>query len=188
MEKDDEMKERLGELTDMITHVYLPLMQTKADTRLQLEKFVRQVGMSVLQAYGNVTLRVPPLSEHAPAEELSKDPELIKELEEAVVSIFAFFYEYSPHFLWTILISNLFNEFLSNYSVTGDGPLRKQKQKRKGAQTTPNRLKEKLNTGDRGAPHSTLCINSLICQRSRRFSLFCSITSRTMRVVNPLVC
>ena len=48
MEKDDEMKERLGELTDMITHVYLPLMQTKADTRLQLEKFVRQVGMSVL--------------------------------------------------------------------------------------------------------------------------------------------
>lgn len=36
--KDDEMKEMLGDLTDIIKKVYLPLMdQTRADQRLQMD-------------------------------------------------------------------------------------------------------------------------------------------------------
>ena len=47
MEKDDDIKNRLNELTDIVRMVYLPLMDTKPDTRLQLEKFVKQVGISL---------------------------------------------------------------------------------------------------------------------------------------------
>jgi hypothetical protein len=47
MEKDDDIKEKLNELTDIIKMVYLPLMDGKPDTRLQMEKFVKQVGISL---------------------------------------------------------------------------------------------------------------------------------------------
>ena len=55
-EKDDEMKGRLNELTDMIKVVYLPLMEGRPDQRIQMEKFVRQIGISMQQAYGNITI------------------------------------------------------------------------------------------------------------------------------------
>jgi hypothetical protein len=45
--KTDEMKDRLDELTDMIRKVYLPLMEGKPDSRLQMEKFVKQVFISL---------------------------------------------------------------------------------------------------------------------------------------------
>jgi hypothetical protein len=41
--KDDHMKDMLDGLTDMINKAYLPLMQGKPDTRMQMEKFVKQV-------------------------------------------------------------------------------------------------------------------------------------------------
>jgi hypothetical protein len=55
------MKDRLDELTDMIRKVYLPLMEGKPDSRLQMEKFVKQVFISLQQAYGNITIRIPEL-------------------------------------------------------------------------------------------------------------------------------
>lgn len=61
MQKTDEMKDRLEELTDMIRKVYLPLMEGKPDSRLQMEKFVKQVFISLQQAYGNITIRIPEL-------------------------------------------------------------------------------------------------------------------------------
>jgi hypothetical protein len=63
MEKEDYMKDRLDELTDMINRVYLPLTEGKPDQRLHMEKFVRQVKISLQQAYGNITIQVPDLPE-----------------------------------------------------------------------------------------------------------------------------
>ena len=63
MEKEDEMKDRLDELTDMINRVYLPLTEGKPDQRLHMDKFVRQVKISLQQAYGNITIQVPDLPE-----------------------------------------------------------------------------------------------------------------------------
>jgi hypothetical protein len=59
--KDDEMKERLDDLTDIIKKVYLPLMQKRQDQRLQMDQFVRNVYNSMEQAYGNITIVVPDL-------------------------------------------------------------------------------------------------------------------------------
>jgi len=61
------MKERLDELTNMINRVYLPFFPTdsKPDQRLQMEKFVRQVKMSMQQAYGNITIQVPELPDQS---------------------------------------------------------------------------------------------------------------------------
>lgn len=46
-DKEDEMKDRLDELTDMINRVYLPLCESKPDQRLHMDKFVRQVKISM---------------------------------------------------------------------------------------------------------------------------------------------
>jgi hypothetical protein len=85
--KDDEMKGRLDELTNMINKVYLPFFppETKPDQRLQMEKFVRQVKMSMQQAYGNITIQVPDLPDKS-TEELCNDRALIETLIETIVS------------------------------------------------------------------------------------------------------
>lgn len=84
---DDEMKERLDELTSMINQVYLPFFpaDSKPDQRLQMEKFVRQVKMSMQQAYGNITIQVPELPDKS-TEELCNDRALIETLIETIVS------------------------------------------------------------------------------------------------------
>jgi hypothetical protein len=83
--KDDEMKERLHELTHMINRVYLPFFpaDSKPDQRLQMEKFVKQVKMSVQQAYGNITIQVPELPDKS-TEELCNDRALIETLIETI--------------------------------------------------------------------------------------------------------
>jgi len=47
MEKEDDTKVRLTGLTNIIGKVYLPLMEGRQETRLNMEKFVRQVTISM---------------------------------------------------------------------------------------------------------------------------------------------
>jgi len=84
--KTDEMKERLDEVSVLIKKVYLPLFEGKADLRLHMDKFVKQVAISMQQAYGNITIRIPDLPENAPSEDLCNDRQLIEELSETIVS------------------------------------------------------------------------------------------------------
>lgn len=77
--KEDEMKERLDDLTDIIKKVYLPLMQNRPDQRLHMDQFVRNVYNSMEQAYGNITIVVPNLPDKSNAE-LQQDDAFIDDL------------------------------------------------------------------------------------------------------------
>jgi hypothetical protein len=77
--KEDEMKERLDDLTDIIKKVYLPLMQNRPDQRLHMDQFVRNVYNSMEQAYGNITIVVPNLPDKSNAE-LQQDEAFIEDL------------------------------------------------------------------------------------------------------------
>lgn len=83
--KEDEMKERLDDLTDIIKKVYLPLMQNRPDQRLHMDQFVRNVYNSMEQAYGNITIVVPNLPDKSNAE-LQQDEAFIEDLIHTVVS------------------------------------------------------------------------------------------------------
>lgn len=98
MEKQDEMKEKLEDLTEMMKRVYLPLMEGKPDQRIQMEKFVKGVSLSMQQAYGNITIKVPELPEGQSTEQLCNDPNLIQELVNTVVSIYISKSNHSPNF------------------------------------------------------------------------------------------
>ena len=76
---------RLKGLSQMIQHVYLPFMENKTEIKLHMEKFVRQIGITMQQAYGNVTINVPPVPNQE-NEELIKDPKLMALLEATIVS------------------------------------------------------------------------------------------------------
>jgi hypothetical protein len=47
MESADETQERLKTLTSIINSVYLPLMQDRLDSRTTMDKFVKQVSISM---------------------------------------------------------------------------------------------------------------------------------------------
>lgn len=80
MEQEDDTKVRLIGLTNIIDKVYLPLMEGRQDTRISMEKFVRTVRISMQQAYGNITIKVPDLPENASTEQLCNNKEIIEEL------------------------------------------------------------------------------------------------------------
>jgi hypothetical protein len=61
-------------------------MDSKPDTRLQMEKFVKQVGISMQQAYGNVTIQVPELPD-LKEEEICNNKDLIEDLINTLVSL-----------------------------------------------------------------------------------------------------
>ena len=86
MESADDTKERLNTLTSMIKQVYLPLMNERLDSKIIMDKFVKQVSISMQQAYGNITINVPDLPENASTEQLCKDKDLIEVLINTVVS------------------------------------------------------------------------------------------------------
>lgn len=86
MEAKDETKERLEILSDMIRSVYLPLMESKTDSKIAMDKFVKSVKTSMQQAYGNITIYVPNLPE-ASIDELCANKPLIEELMVTIVSI-----------------------------------------------------------------------------------------------------
>lgn len=70
----------------MIRNVYLPLMENKVETRLHMEKFQKQINISLQQAYGTVTIRVPPVPANKDDEEIRKDRRTIEEFQNAIVS------------------------------------------------------------------------------------------------------
>jgi len=80
MEQEDDTKVRLIGLTNIIDKVYLPLMEGRQETRISMEKFVRTVRISMQQAYGNITIKVPDLPENASTEQLCNNKEIIEEL------------------------------------------------------------------------------------------------------------
>jgi dynein heavy chain len=58
----------------------MPLMSDRQETRIVMDKFVKQVNISMQQAYGNITINVPDLPENASPEQLCNDKALIEEL------------------------------------------------------------------------------------------------------------
>lgn len=55
-------------------------MESKQDSKLQMEKFVKSVKTSMQQAYGNITIEVPELPDVENADELLADKALINKL------------------------------------------------------------------------------------------------------------
>lgn len=100
MEAKDETKERLEILSDMIRSVYLPLMESKQDSKIAMEKFVKSVKTSMQQAYGNITIYVPELPD-ASYDELCANKPLIEELMSTIVSTLLLFIQV---YIWTQFI------------------------------------------------------------------------------------
>ncbi len=88
--EENETAERLKGLSSMITQVYLPLLESRTETKLHMEKFVRQISISLQQAYGNVTIDVPEVPANKQEEEICKDRRLIDKYQNAIVSSFPF--------------------------------------------------------------------------------------------------
>jgi hypothetical protein len=83
--KDDEMLMKIDSLQKIITNVYLPWMEDRAETRLHLEKFVKQISNTKQQAYGTVTIEMPEIP-NISKEEMSKKPEVLNTIQKTVVS------------------------------------------------------------------------------------------------------
>jgi hypothetical protein len=83
--EEDETQQRLKNLQAMIRNVYMPLMESKVETRLHMEKFQKQINISLQQAYGNVTIRVPPVPANKDDDEIRKDRATIEEFKTAIV-------------------------------------------------------------------------------------------------------
>jgi len=127
MESADDTKERLNTLTSMIKQVYLPLMNERLDSKIIMDKFVKQVSISMQQAYGNITINVPDLPENASTEQLCKDKDLIEVLINTVVSTcqirisFLFsiietcFAPIFPHILLVLIFELLVTDFENVY-------------------------------------------------------------------------
>jgi hypothetical protein len=84
--EEDETQQRLKNLQAMIRHVYLPLMEQRVDTRMHMEKFHKQINISLQQAYGTVTIRVPQVPANKGNDEIRRDKKLIEEFQNAIVS------------------------------------------------------------------------------------------------------
>ena len=65
----------------MIRHVYLPLVEQKVEMKLHMEKFQKQINISLQQAYGTVTIRVPPVPANKDDVEIRKDQRTILEFQ-----------------------------------------------------------------------------------------------------------
>jgi len=83
--KLEEEKEKLENLKKQLEFVYIPFVQKKNETKIQMEKFVRQIGTSLVQAYGNVTINIPDVP-NLPKEEIIRNHKIIELLNGAVVS------------------------------------------------------------------------------------------------------
>jgi hypothetical protein len=57
----------------MIQNVYLPLMGQKMEIKLHMDKFGKQIYISMQQAYGNVTIRVPYVPPNLSDEEICRN-------------------------------------------------------------------------------------------------------------------
>jgi hypothetical protein len=85
MEKKDESLKRLNVLSKILKNVYLPWMEKKTETKLHLEKFVKQISNTKQQAYGNVTIDIPEIPKIS-KDDMSKNPKLLNLIQKTVVS------------------------------------------------------------------------------------------------------
>lgn len=83
--KEDEMLVKIDTLQKIITNVYLPWMEDRAETRLHLEKFVKQISNTKQQAYGTVTIEMPEIP-NISKDEMSKRPDTLNIIQKTVVS------------------------------------------------------------------------------------------------------
>lgn len=90
--KEDEMLRKIDTLQKIITNVYLPWMEDRAETRLHLEKFVKQISNTKQQAYGTVTIEMPEIP-NVSKEEMSKRPDVLNTIQKTVVSHFPIFFQ-----------------------------------------------------------------------------------------------
>jgi dynein heavy chain len=82
---DTESQDRLRDLQTIIKEVYLPTLETKApqgDIKHNILKFTNQINNALTQAYGNVTIYVPPIT--ASDEEIQRNPKMLKSFNDAV--------------------------------------------------------------------------------------------------------
>jgi hypothetical protein len=82
--KEDQMLRKIESLQRIIVNVYLPWMEDKAETRLHLEKFVKQISNTKQQAYGTVTIEMPEIGNYS-KEEMMKKPEVLNTIQKTVV-------------------------------------------------------------------------------------------------------
>lgn len=61
-------------------------MSDRLDSRIIMDKFVKQVNISMQQAYGNITISVPEISESMSTEQICNNGRLIEELIVSIVS------------------------------------------------------------------------------------------------------
>ena len=59
-------------------------MESKSEIKHNILKFTNQINNALTQAYGNVTIYVPPIT--ASDEEIQRSPKMLKAFQEAVVS------------------------------------------------------------------------------------------------------
>jgi hypothetical protein len=83
--KEDEMLRKIDTLQQIISNVYLPWMEDRAETRMHLEKFVKQINNTKQQAYGTVTIEMPYI-ENISKEEMRKRPDILNTIQKTVVS------------------------------------------------------------------------------------------------------
>jgi thiamine phosphate synthase YjbQ (UPF0047 family) len=82
---DTDSQDRLRDLQTIIKECYLPTLESKSEIKHNILKFTNQINNALTQAYGNVTIYVPPIT--ASDEEIQINPKILKSFQEAVVSI-----------------------------------------------------------------------------------------------------
>ena len=64
--------------------MYLPTLESKSEIKHNILKFTNQINNALTQAYGNVTIYVPPIT--ASDDEIAINPKILKSFQDAVVS------------------------------------------------------------------------------------------------------
>ena len=64
----------------------MPTLDSKSEIKHNILRFTNQINNALTQAYGNVTIYVPPIN--SSDEEVQRNPNMLKTLQDAVVSTF----------------------------------------------------------------------------------------------------
>jgi len=78
---DTESQDRLRDLQAVIREVFLPTLESKSEIKHNILKFTNQINNALTQAYGNVTIYVPPQTAD---DEFSVNPTVLKQYQNAV--------------------------------------------------------------------------------------------------------
>jgi hypothetical protein len=81
-EGDQESQDRLRDLQTVIKEVFLPTLETKSEIKHNITKFTNQISNALTQAYGNVTIYVPPIT--ASDDVIQRDQKMLQSFQSAV--------------------------------------------------------------------------------------------------------